>query len=95
MAEYLRQRGHQHPSLDLQPQPDFDCHETEYSTEGWEQTLVPTLFRTYLRYGARIVGRPAIDRAFRTIDFLALLDLDEMDPEKILRQFEVDLRQRS
>ena len=44
---------------------------------------------------ARIVGRPAIDRAFRTIDFLALLDLDEMDPEKILRQFEVDLRQRS
>ncbi len=95
MAEYLRRHGHTHPELDLQPRPDFDCHEQDLPVDGWEQTHVPTLFRTYLRYGARIVGRPAIDRAFKTIDFLALLDLDEMDPDRILRQFEVDLRQRT
>lgn len=93
MREYLRRHGHLHPTLDLQPQPDFDCAEQDLPTEGWETSHVPTLFRTYLRYGAWICGRPAIDRQFKTIDFLALLDLDELDPELILRQFEVDLRQ--
>ena len=94
-AEYLRRKGHVHPSLDLDPTPEFDAHEQQYSVEGWEDVHLPTLFRTYLRYGARICGRPAIDRAFKTIDFLALLDLDEVDADRILRQFEVDLRERS
>ena len=94
-AEYLRRAGHAHPTLDLDPKPDFDAHETHLDVAGWEQCKLPTLFRTYLRYGARICGRPAIDRAFKTIDFLALLDLEEMDTDRILRQFEVDLRERS
>jgi putative hemolysin len=94
MAEYLRRHGRIHPRLDLQPRAECDCHEAEFSTDGWDEVKVPTLMGTYLRYGAWICGRPAIDRAFRTIDFLALLDLDEMDPERILRQFEVDLRAR-
>ena len=95
VAEYLRRTGYVHPTLDLDPRPDFDARETEHDVEGWEHVHIPTLFRTYLRYGAKICGRPAIDRAFKTIDFLALLDLDEMDPERILRQFEVDLRERA
>jgi putative hemolysin len=93
MAEYLRQEGHMHPDLDLQPQPAYDCHEGDFSTEDWKHIHVPALFRTYLRYGARICGRPAMDREFRTIDFLALLDLNELDAARILRQFEVDIRQ--
>lgn len=94
-AEYLRRMGHVHPTLPLDPTPDFDAHEDRLPVDGWEDCHLPTLFRTYLRYGARICGRPAIDRAFKTIDFLALLDLDEMDTDRILRQFEVDLRERS
>jgi len=94
MAEYLRRNGRIHPRLDLAPRPECDCREYDASSEGWEAVKVPTLMGTYLRYGAWICGRPAIDRAFKTIDFLALLDLDEMDPERILRQFEVDLRDR-
>lgn len=94
-AEYLRRHGHVHATLPLDPTPDFDAHEDRLPVDGWEQVHLPTLFRTYLRYGARICGRPAIDRAFKTIDFLALLDLDEVDTDRILRQFEVDLRERS
>lgn len=41
---------------------------------------VPKLLRTYLAIGARICGPPAIDRDFRTIDFLTLLDLQELHP---------------
>ena len=41
---------------------------------------VPKLLRTYLGVGARICGAPAWDWAFGTIDFLTLLDLDQITP---------------
>ena len=40
----------------------------------------PKLLRAYLAVGARICGPPAIDREFKTIDFLTLLDLERMAP---------------
>jgi putative hemolysin len=94
MAAYLRHTGHMHPDLGLEPRPDYDCHELEVNCAGWDEIKVPTLMGTYLRYGAKICGRPALDPHFKTIDFLALMDLEQLDPERILRQFEVDLRDR-
>jgi len=41
---------------------------------------VPRLLRAYLSIGARICGPPAIDREFRTIDFLTLLDMESLHP---------------
>ncbi|PAW76787.1 MAG: hemolysin [Verrucomicrobia bacterium Tous-C9LFEB] len=41
---------------------------------------LPRLMRAYLGIGAKICGRPAIDRAFKTIDFLTLLDLHDVPP---------------
>lgn len=38
----------------------------------------PKLLRAYLSIGAKICGRPALDREFRTIDFLTLLDLQRI-----------------
>lgn len=35
----------------------------------------PRLLRAYLAVGAKVCGPPAIDREFRTIDFLTLMDL--------------------
>lgn len=40
----------------------------------------PKLLRAYLSIGARICGAPAIDREFKTIDFLTLLDLEQLSP---------------
>ena len=40
----------------------------------------PKLLRTYLAIGAQICGAPAIDREFKTIDFLTLLDLEQLPP---------------
>jgi putative hemolysin len=37
----------------------------------------PKLLRAYLSVGAKICGPPAIDRAFRTIDFLTILDCQD------------------
>jgi putative hemolysin len=41
---------------------------------------IPRLLRSYLGVGARICGPPAWDRAFGTIDFLTLLDLEQLVP---------------
>jgi len=39
---------------------------------------IPKLLRAYLGVGARICGPPALDREFKTIDFLTLLDIESM-----------------
>ncbi len=46
-----------------------------------ESLAVPKLMVAYLNAGARICGEPAIDRAFGTIDFLTVLDLQNMSPQ--------------
>lgn len=47
---------------------------------------VPKLLRAYLAIGAKICGPPAIDREFKTIDFLTLLDLSTLHP-RVYRRF--------
>src|SRR5882724_10445638 len=41
---------------------------------------IPKLLRAYLAAGAKICGPPAIDRDFKTIDFLTLMDLEALHP---------------
>ncbi len=47
---------------------------------GSASEKIPKLLRTYLAVGARICGPPAIDREFKTIDFLTLMDLESLHP---------------
>jgi len=46
----------------------------------------PRLFRAYLDVSARVCGPPAIDRDFKTIDFLTLLDLKKI-PDRVRTRF--------
>lgn len=39
---------------------------------------IPALLQSYLKVGAKVCGRPALDRSFRCIDFLTLLDVTEI-----------------
>lgn len=58
-------------------------------TEANDEVQPPKLLRTYLTVGARICGPPAIDRDFRTIDFLTLMDLNNLSPAARSRFIEV------
>lgn len=53
---------------------------TELIDAGCDVVKVPRLLKTYLAIGARIAAQPAWDRAFGTIDFLTLLDLELLSP---------------
>jgi len=44
------------------------------------EVKVPKLLKTYIGVGARICSEPAWDREFGTIDFLTLLDLEDLSP---------------
>jgi len=49
---------------------------------------LPKLLEAYLALGARVCGPPALDREFKMIDFLTLLDLKTVPPriaERFLR----------
>jgi putative hemolysin len=50
--------------------------------DAWQQECPPPpkLLRAYLGLGGKICGPPAIDREFKTIDFLTVLDLTKLPP---------------
>lgn len=75
----LERDGHLHPAIWLPTLPGYDCTADE-SPKAAPDYELPKLFGTYLRYGAKVCGPPAIDRYFGTIDFLTLIDLAEVDP---------------
>jgi putative hemolysin len=47
---------------------------------------VPRLFQGYLNLGGLVCGEPALDRHFKTIDFLVMVDTHEM-PAGVYRKF--------
>ena len=71
-----------HPEIRVAPRPGFECLVAGGAGEAADLAGVdvPQLFGTYLRYGAMVCGPPAIDRAFRTIDYLVMLDVAALDP---------------
>jgi putative hemolysin len=65
------------PGLRTLPLPNYMLPD---SALGAEESKPPRLLRAYLAIGAQICGPPAVDREFRTIDFLTLLDLSKLSP---------------
>ena len=57
------------------PLPAFDCPLNHLAEE---RPKIPKLLRAYLSMGAKICGPPALDRQFKTIDFLTMVDLQEL-----------------
>jgi putative hemolysin len=66
-----------------QPLPGFECPLNHLASET---PPIPKLLRAYLGIGAKICGAPAIDRQFKTIDFLTLADLQTL-PEAVRQRF--------
>ena len=59
------------------PLPAYDCPMNELMPEP---VKIPKLLRAYLSLGAKVCGPPALDRQFKTIVFLTLLDLVTLPP---------------
>jgi putative hemolysin len=82
VMEYLERGGHVHPTLSVVPQPGWACYDDSLRLDpdsAAQDVKLPKLFKLYLRYGAMVCGPPAIDRNFKTIDYLVLLDIRTLD----------------
>jgi putative hemolysin len=58
--------------------PGWACPEPEQQSEPAPVPRAPKLLTAYLSLGAKICAPPAMDREFKTIDFLTLLDLENL-----------------
>lgn len=74
----LEREGRLHPTLSVPPRAGFECVPEGYFVVGGQEVALPRLFETYLRFGAKVCGPPAIDRRFKTVDFFVLFDAGAM-----------------
>jgi len=69
--------------LRTEPKPGFACCAGDAAAPVPQ---VPRLFRAYLDVSARLCGPPSIDREFKTIDFLTVIDLRTI-PDRVRLRF--------
>lgn len=79
VMDYLEKNGHTRRDFLIPPQPAVECYPQNFRASRPVEVKIPILFRLYLNYGAKVCGPPAIDRAFKTIDYLVILDIAQLD----------------
>jgi putative hemolysin len=79
----LRRAQSLHETILIESRPNYQCPHVDVSEEEIAGTELPRLMSLYIDYGASICSVPALDRAFKTIDYLALFDLQVMPPKMI------------
>ncbi len=86
---YLETQGLTHEKVFTEPTPDFvmDNFNSWYSYFHFKmesdhyleaERLIPSLLKTYIKMGARVTGEPAFDSDFDCIDFLTLLNREDL-----------------
>ncbi|MEO6392654.1 MAG: GNAT family N-acyltransferase [Pyrinomonadaceae bacterium] len=79
LLQQFTDAGHLHPTLILPVQPDFACR-SEVNALPDPSVEIPRLLSAYLGMGAKVCSPPAIDRRFKTIDFLIHFDTRSRHP---------------
>jgi putative hemolysin len=83
LYETLKEKYLVEPSLRTNPVQGYECKSSGLHVAP---PRPPRLFRAYLDISARVCGPPAIDREFKTIDFLTLVDLKAL-PHRVRTRF--------
>lgn len=79
VIDYLGHNGHRHPEICVPATEAYRCEEAGRDPEAWKKVQLPQLFRLYMDLGAKVCSEPALDREFKTIDYLVVLDVEALD----------------
>ncbi|MFH5833073.1 GNAT family N-acetyltransferase [Halalkalibaculum sp. DA3122] len=79
VMEYLEQNNLTHGQLYVPTRPDYRCPPADFDPVDSQKVKLPQLFRLYMDLGAKVCSPPAIDREFKTIDYLVILDTEALD----------------
>jgi putative hemolysin len=77
--DWMEREGLLRSDLLVPVRPKFHCELRPYRHFSGEYEL-PPLFDAYLRHGARVCSPPALDLEFRTVDFMMLIDIQDIRP---------------
>lgn len=86
VMDYLVAHHHLHAEFKITPQPGYVCYAEDFVVPQERSVNIPRLMKIYLMIGAKICGPPALDRRFKTIDYLTLFDVQAMD-QKTMKYF--------
>lgn len=77
VRSWLDRNGYILTDYTVLPRPAFECTPPEGAVIP-DQVSIPILMRLYLQNDLKILGKPALDRMFKTIDYFILLDLENI-----------------
>ena len=77
--DYLQHNDLIHPSIEVSTKTNYVCPKTTRKSVAWKQVSLPELFNLYIDLGAKVLSKPALDSNFKTIDFLILVDIQNLD----------------
>lgn len=91
ILNYLKREQHYSDQYRILPIGQFNmeldyiypCRMEDQTVKG----MIPPLLRSYFSAGAKVYGEPALDRDFKCIDFLTILDMKEISSSYKRRYF--------
>ncbi|MCB0279524.1 MAG: GNAT family N-acetyltransferase [Calditrichaeota bacterium] len=83
LMDFLIEKGYGHPDFTIQPQEAFRCYQDGYQVQKMVEIKIPKLFQIYLNYNSMVCGPPAIDKEFKTIDYLVMMDIKKLDERSV------------
>ncbi len=89
ISKYFQQKGWVVDKYNIEPTKKFVFKEAnKLMNQDFEdldevKKLIPSLLVGYIRAGSKITLPPALDKDFKCVDFLTILDLDEMSPTHV------------
>jgi putative hemolysin len=79
--QFLKENELIHDSIFVNVKKGYECLSST-ANDSFNKTIkLPQLFQLYMKIGAKVCSPPAIDRLFKTIDFLILFDKNLLSDE--------------
>ena len=82
ILNYFHNDGNECDDFKIRPIGKFDMDMDNISVSLLEDSevkgLIPPLLRSYFSAGSKVYGQPALDREFKCVDFLTILNTDEL-----------------
>lgn len=80
--DYLGSKDQLEDRFGIRPIGEFNMNFENVSASSMDEqdvkALIPPLLRSYFTAGSKVFGEPALDRAFKCVDFLTILDMENL-----------------
>ena len=81
VLKFLVEENYMHSEYMIPVQPEYECLSLASQNSFKEEVKLPQLFRLYMDIGVMVCSKPALDSIFKTIDFLILLDIENLSEQ--------------